>query len=336
MITIAPSILSADFANLGRDVQRVREADWLHVDVMDGMFVSNISIGVPVVKSLRKFTDQFLDVHLMIEKPVRYVDAFADAGADLLTVHLEADMPPGIQAALAAMERRGVRKGIALRPITAAEAVLPYLDKVDLILVMTVEPGFGGQAFMADQLPKIAAIRRYIQERNPACRLEVDGGVDPVTARQVVEAGADVLVAGSAIYGAPDPAQAIRASEKRDGSVVCVVADPKDVIAMERAREYHGTYHVLHGVLSPMNGVGPDDLYIKSLLDRVAQGEIQEVIMATNPDTEGEATAMYLSRMLKPFGVKVTRLAYGVPVGGHLEYADDATLMRALEGRREM
>ena len=125
-------------------------------------------------------------------------------------------------------------------------------------------------------------------------------------------------------------------SEKRDGSVVCVVADPKDVIAMERAREYHGTYHVLHGVLSPMNGVGPDDLYIKSLLDRVAQGEIQEVIMATNPDTEGEATAMYLSRMLKPFGVKVTRLAYGVPVGGHLEYADDATLMRALEGRREM
>ena len=128
----------------------------------------------------------------------------------------------------------------------------------------------------------------------------------------------------------------ICASEKRDHSVVCVVADPKDVIALERAREYGGTYHVLHGVLSPMNGVGPDDLYIKSLLERVAQGEIKEVIMATNPDTEGEATAMYLSRMLKPFGVKVTRLAYGVPVGGHLEYADDATLMRALEGRREM
>lgn len=128
----------------------------------------------------------------------------------------------------------------------------------------------------------------------------------------------------------------ICASEKRDGSLVCVVADPKDVIAMERAREYQGKYHVLHGVLSPMNGVGPDDLHIKSLLDRVAQGEIREIIMATNPDTEGEATAMYLSRMLKPFGVKVTRLAYGVPVGGHLEYADDATLMRALEGRREM
>ena len=129
---------------------------------------------------------------------------------------------------------------------------------------------------------------------------------------------------------------AICASEKRDGSTVCVVADPKDVIALERAREYRGKYHVLHGVLSPMNGVGPDDLHIKSLLERVSQGEITEIIMATNPDTEGEATAMYLSRMLKPFGVTVTRLAYGVPVGGHLEYADDATLMRALEGRREM
>lgn len=128
----------------------------------------------------------------------------------------------------------------------------------------------------------------------------------------------------------------ICASEKRDGSLVCVVADPKDVIAMERAREYQGKYHVLHGVLSPMNGVGPDDLHIKSLLDRVAQGEIREIIMATNPDTEGEATAMYLSRLLKPFQVRVTRLAYGIPVGSHLEYADDATLMRALEGRREM
>lgn len=123
---------------------------------------------------------------------------------------------------------------------------------------------------------------------------------------------------------------------RRDDSVVCVVADPKDVIALERAREYRGLYHVLHGVISPMNHVGPDDLYIKDLVKRVAEGTITEVIMATNPDTEGEATAMYLSRLLKPFSVKVTRLAYGVPVGGHLEYADDATLMRALEGRREI
>ncbi len=125
-------------------------------------------------------------------------------------------------------------------------------------------------------------------------------------------------------------------SAKRDRSVVCVVADPKDVIAMERTREYQGLYHVLHGVISPMNHVGPDDLRIRQLLERVSSGEIEEIIMATNPDTEGEATAMYLSRILKPFGLKVTRLAYGIPVGSHLEYADEATLMRALEGRREM
>ncbi len=128
----------------------------------------------------------------------------------------------------------------------------------------------------------------------------------------------------------------ICASQKRNSSIVCVVADPRDVIAIERAREFNGRYHVLHGVISPMNHIGPDDLHIKSLLDRVAQGEVQEVIMATNPDTEGEATAMYIARLLRPFGVRVTRLAYGIPVGGHLEFADDATLMRALEGRREI
>ena len=129
---------------------------------------------------------------------------------------------------------------------------------------------------------------------------------------------------------------AICASPKRDHTTVCVVADPKDVVAMERSREYNGSYHVLHGVISPMNHVGPDDLHIKSLVERVSAGEVTEVIMATNPDTEGEATAMYLSRLLKPFSVKMTRLAYGIPVGSHLEYADDATLMRALEGRQEM
>ena len=128
----------------------------------------------------------------------------------------------------------------------------------------------------------------------------------------------------------------ICSSPKRDETTICVVADPRDVIAIERAREFNGHYHVLHGVLSPMNHVGPDDLQIKSLLDRVSAGGISEVIMATNPDTEGEATALYISRLLKPFGVKVTRLAYGIPVGGHLEFADDATLMRALEGRREL
>ena len=128
----------------------------------------------------------------------------------------------------------------------------------------------------------------------------------------------------------------ICSSPRRDESVICVVADSRDVVAIERAREFNGRYHVLHGVLSPMNHVGPDDLHIKSLVDRVASGGIQEVIMATNPDTEGEATALYISRLLKPFGVKVTRLAYGIPVGSHLEYADDATLMRALAGRQEL
>ena len=204
MIKIAPSILSADFCDLGNEVHRIRRADWVHVDVMDGMFVSNISIGVPVVKSLRGHTDMFLDTHLMIEKPVRYIDAFAKAGADLLSVHLEADMPPGIQDALHAMEANGIKKGIALRPITSPEAVLPYVEQVDLILVMTVEPGFGGQAFMDSQLDTIRRIRAIIDERNPACDLEVDGGINPVTAKKVIEAGANVLVAGSAVYGAPD------------------------------------------------------------------------------------------------------------------------------------
>ena len=211
MIKIAPSILSADFAALGQEIKRVSDADWLHVDVMDGMFVSNITIGPPVVKSLRKAADMFLDVHLMIEKPVRYIDAFADAGADLISVHLESDMPPGIRAALDAMDRKGVKKGIVLRPITGAEAVLPYIKEVDLILCMTVEPGFGGQKFMEDMLPKLRKIRGYIEELNPACRLEVDGGIAPDTAKLVIDAGADVLVAGSAIYGAKDPQAVIRA-----------------------------------------------------------------------------------------------------------------------------
>ena len=125
-------------------------------------------------------------------------------------------------------------------------------------------------------------------------------------------------------------------STKRDQSIICVVADPKDVLSIERSREFNGLYHVLHGVISPMSGVGPDDVKITELTRRVAQGETQEVIMATNPDTEGEATAMYIARLLRPFGVRVTRLAYGVPVGGNLEYADDATLLRALEGRQEL
>lgn len=212
MIKIAPSLLSADFANLQRDIEGVPNADWLHVDVMDGMFVPNISIGVPVVKSLRRCTDKFLDVHLMVEKPGRYVEAFARAGADLLSVHLEADMPPAIHAALDQMEALGVKKGIVLRPITAAEAVIPYLKRgIDLVLVMTVEPGFGGQAFLEHQLDTIRQVRALIERYNPACRLEVDGGINAKTAAAVVAAGADTLVAGSAVYGAAEPAAAIAA-----------------------------------------------------------------------------------------------------------------------------
>ncbi len=211
MVKIAPSILSADFVNLERDIKKVASADYLHVDVMDGAFVPNITIGIPVVQSIRSCTDMLLDVHLMIDKPVRYVEAFAKAGADLLSVHLEADHPTRIAQALKEMGNCGVKKAVALRPITSANAILPYVEELDLVLVMTVEPGFGGQTFLESQLDTIRQVRAILNRYNPACELEVDGGISPKTAPRVVEAGANVLVAGSAIYGTDDIPAAIQA-----------------------------------------------------------------------------------------------------------------------------
>ena len=202
MIKIAPSILSADFAELGRDIRRIATADYVHFDVMDGRFVPNISIGLPVLKSIRPVTELPIDVHLMIEEPSLYAERFCDAGADLVTMHVEADTEEKLHKAIAAIHAKGKKAGVVLKPATPAEAALPYLEEVDIILVMTVEPGFGGQKFMADMMPKVTSLRKWIDARNPACELEVDGGVDPETARVCVAAGANVLVAGSSVYKA--------------------------------------------------------------------------------------------------------------------------------------
>ncbi|MBR7146235.1 MAG: ribulose-phosphate 3-epimerase [Oscillospiraceae bacterium] len=203
-IKIAPSILSADFANLERDIKRIETADYVHVDVMDGEFVPNITIGIPVVKAIRPTTDLPLDVHLMITKPVRYVEDFCDAGADIVTCHVESDFPENIHLALKKIHDKGKKAGVVLKPNTRAEAALPYLKECDIILVMTVEPGFGGQKFMADMMPKVKQLRAWLDEVNPDCELEVDGGVDSATRNACVEAGANVLVAGSAVYKAAD------------------------------------------------------------------------------------------------------------------------------------
>ncbi len=211
MVKIAPSILSADFTRLGEEIRSIKDAEYLHFDVMDGIFVPNISIGIPVLESVRKFTDMILDVHLMISKPVRYVANFIDAGADIVVLHAEADTPENTAEALRIIKRRGKKAGLSIKPKTPADSLLPYIDTLDLVLVMTVEPGFGGQKFMEDQLSKIRYLRQIIDKRGLSCEIEVDGGINCSTAKLCIEAGADVLVAGSAVFNAADRSEKIKA-----------------------------------------------------------------------------------------------------------------------------
>jgi len=206
MNILAPSILSCDYMNMQRDFAACKEngVKWLHVDIMDGHFVPNLSFGYSLVKSMRPVTDLVLDVHLMIDTPIKYAENFCKAGADYLTIHVEADTPENIRKTLELIRSLGVKPGIVVKPKTPAEAIAEYLPMVDMVLVMTVEPGFGGQKFMADMMPKVKQLRKMLDEVNPGCHLEVDGGVDLNTVVTCKENGANVFVAGSAYFGAAD------------------------------------------------------------------------------------------------------------------------------------
>lgn len=210
MIHIAPSLLAADFANLEKEIEKVRQAGahFLHLDVMDGAFVPNISFGPPVIASIRKKTKLFFDVHLMIKNPQRYIESFVRAGADCITIHYESTSRP--KDAIQKIKDYDMKAGIAISPRTPAEAVLPYLNMVDMVLIMTVEPGFGGQEMIPEMLEKVRIIRKYVNDNKLDVDIEVDGGINDKNAILAVEAGANVLVAGSAIFNSRTPAQVIK------------------------------------------------------------------------------------------------------------------------------
>ena len=211
MVKISPSILSCDFAKMGAEVEdiRIAGAEMAHVDVMDGMFVTNMSFAFPIIESLRKVTPIFLDVHLMITKPERYIDRFIDAGADLITFHLEATDVP--DECIEMIAKRGKKVAVSIKPATPAEAVFPYLDRCDMILVMTVEPGYGGQALIPECLEKVTKIKEEIDRRGLNVDIQVDGGINEQTSKDAIAAGANILVAGSAVFKYADRKAAIDA-----------------------------------------------------------------------------------------------------------------------------